>query len=54
VIATGTPQEVVNHPEVVASYLGADAEVIARSGSRETTANGKRPTKARTGAKARK
>ncbi|MDQ1397457.1 MAG: branched-chain amino acid transport system ATP-binding protein livF, partial [Acidimicrobiaceae bacterium] len=34
VIATGTPKEVVNHPEVVASYLGAEAEVIARSGVR--------------------
>ena len=34
VVATGTPKEVVNHPEVVASYLGAEAEVIARSGAR--------------------
>jgi ABC-type branched-subunit amino acid transport system ATPase component len=33
VIATGTPAEVVNHPTVVASYLGTDESVIARSGS---------------------
>jgi ABC-type branched-subunit amino acid transport system ATPase component/MFS family permease len=40
VIATGTPQEVVNHPEVVASYLGAEASVIARSGVASAPANG--------------
>ena len=34
VIASGTPAEVVNHPQVVASYLGTDADTIARSGSR--------------------
>lgn len=32
VIATGTPHEVVNHPQVVASYLGADEAAIYRSG----------------------
>jgi len=32
VIATGTPQEVVNHPRVVASYLGTDEASINRSG----------------------
>jgi branched-chain amino acid transport system ATP-binding protein len=35
VIATGTPSEVVNHPEVVASYLGTDERIVARSGSVE-------------------
>jgi len=33
VIASGTPAEVVNHPEVVASYLGGDPAAIARSGA---------------------
>jgi hypothetical protein len=49
VIARGTPQQVVNHPEVVASYLGGDADVIARSGTPAPAGNGrKRPgTRAR-------
>jgi len=34
VVTVGPPDDVVNHPEVVASYLGADASVIARSGAR--------------------
>ncbi|MGQ0842970.1 MAG: ATP-binding cassette domain-containing protein [Sporichthyaceae bacterium] len=34
VIASGTPAEVLAHPRVVSSYLGADAAVIARSGER--------------------
>ena len=32
VIATGTPDEVKNHPDVVRSYLGADAVAVERSG----------------------
>jgi ABC-type branched-subunit amino acid transport system ATPase component len=34
VIATGEPDEVLNHPDVVASYLGTNADVLARSGAR--------------------
>ena len=34
-IATGTPHEVVNHPRVVASYLGTDDVSINRSGNLE-------------------
>ena len=33
VIASGPPDEVVHHPRVVESYLGAAPEVVARSGS---------------------
>jgi branched-chain amino acid transport system ATP-binding protein len=33
VIAEGTPKEVLNHPAVIASYLGTDEKAIARSGS---------------------
>jgi ABC-type branched-subunit amino acid transport system ATPase component/MFS family permease len=33
VVVEGTPDEVVNHPQVVASYLGTTEEVISRSGS---------------------
>lgn len=33
VIAEGTPTEVLNHPAVIASYLGTDEKAIARSGS---------------------
>ncbi|HEY2834415.1 MAG TPA: ATP-binding cassette domain-containing protein [Sporichthyaceae bacterium] len=32
VIATGTPAEVLSHPEVISSYLGTDSAVVARSG----------------------
>jgi len=34
VIAEGTPQEVLEHPAVIASYLGTDEAAIARSGTR--------------------
>jgi branched-chain amino acid transport system ATP-binding protein len=37
VIAGGTPDAVVHDPQVVASYLGTDAAVIARSGERVPT-----------------
>ena len=33
VIAEGTPTQVLNHPAVIASYLGTDEKAIARSGS---------------------
>jgi ABC-type branched-subunit amino acid transport system ATPase component len=33
VIAAGDPDAVLHHPDVVASYLGTDEAVIARSGS---------------------
>jgi branched-chain amino acid transport system ATP-binding protein len=34
VIATGTPEEVLSHPQVIESYLGTDAAAIDRSGKR--------------------
>ncbi|MFS8483197.1 MAG: ATP-binding cassette domain-containing protein, partial [Acidimicrobiia bacterium] len=34
VVAEGTPAEVVEHPAVVASYLGTDEAAITRSGAR--------------------
>jgi branched-chain amino acid transport system ATP-binding protein len=33
VVTVGPPAEVVNHPEVIASYLGADPAAISRSGA---------------------
>jgi len=33
VVTVGPPAEVVNHPEVIASYLGTDAAAINRSGA---------------------
>lgn len=33
VIATGAPREVLDHAAVIASYLGTDPGVIARSGA---------------------
>ena len=43
VITKGTPEEVVNHPKVVASYLGTSQDVIARSGdgAAATATNGR-------------
>ncbi len=43
VLTSGSPNDVVNHPDVVASYLGTDADVIARSGERAA-----RPSKTKT------
>ena len=36
VIARGTPQEVLDHPDVIESYLGTDAAAINRSGAATT------------------
>ena len=48
VIATGTPDEVLSHPRVIASYLGTDEATIERSGSkRRISANGPGPTRRR-------
>jgi branched-chain amino acid transport system ATP-binding protein len=38
VIATGSPTEVIEHPDVVASYLGDSDVAVARSGARQPTA----------------
>jgi branched-chain amino acid transport system ATP-binding protein len=35
VITRGTPDQVIEHPDVVASYLGTSPEVIQRSGGRK-------------------
>jgi ABC-type branched-subunit amino acid transport system ATPase component len=48
VIASGTPKEVVNDPQVVASYLGSEEGVIARSGAAPKRARRRTPTKATT------
>jgi ABC-type branched-subunit amino acid transport system ATPase component/predicted MFS family arabinose efflux permease len=37
VIAEGDPDEVLRHPSVVASYLGSNADVLARSGARASS-----------------
>jgi branched-chain amino acid transport system ATP-binding protein len=34
VVTTGTPDEVINHPAVVASYLGESEAAVSRSGAR--------------------
>jgi branched-chain amino acid transport system ATP-binding protein len=36
VLATGSPEEVLSHQGVIASYLGTTSELIARSGTRAT------------------
>ena len=37
VIASGPPAEVINHPDVVSSYLGESDVAVARSGPRQST-----------------
>jgi len=37
VVTVGRPADVVRHPDVVASYLGSDESVIARSGERSSS-----------------
>lgn len=44
IIAEGPPDEVLSHPDVIASYLGTDADAVARSGRRQA------PARARSGA----
>ena len=46
VIAEGTPAEVLSHPDVIASYLGVDADTVARSGrgTRSRSRKVKEPT----------
>jgi branched-chain amino acid transport system ATP-binding protein len=39
VVTIGPPQEVINHPQVVSSYLGGSEEIISRSG-KSTRENG--------------
>ena len=46
VIAIGAPREVIHHPEVVASYLGADSTAIGRSGALVAAAPQRRPLRA--------
>ncbi|MGH9195091.1 MAG: ATP-binding cassette domain-containing protein, partial [Acidimicrobiia bacterium] len=48
VVTQGTPQEVVNHPRVVASYLGTEEEFIARSGALSGPGTGSNPKSTRT------
>jgi branched-chain amino acid transport system ATP-binding protein len=36
VIATGSPAEVIHHPDVVSSYLGESGVAVARSGPRQS------------------
>jgi ABC-type branched-subunit amino acid transport system ATPase component/ABC-type branched-subunit amino acid transport system permease subunit len=51
VISEGTPEEVRNDPQVVASYLGTDARAIERSGAKSngdgTAGNGHKPVRRR-------
>ncbi|HVT77603.1 MAG TPA: MFS transporter [Acidimicrobiales bacterium] len=43
VVTIGLPDDVVNHPDVVASYLGTDDTTIARSGALSTAARKSTP-----------
>ncbi|MBV9411424.1 MAG: ABC transporter ATP-binding protein, partial [Acidimicrobiia bacterium] len=47
VIAEGTPADVLSHPDVIASYLGVDADTVARSGRRTRPARRKAKEPAR-------
>ncbi|HVE93754.1 MAG TPA: ATP-binding cassette domain-containing protein [Acidimicrobiales bacterium] len=46
VIAQGSPDEVLNHPRVIESYLGVDESAINRSGARPRKAKAKAKPKA--------
>jgi ABC-type branched-subunit amino acid transport system ATPase component len=51
VLSEGTPEEVINDPRVVASYLGGDVDVINRSGARTTKPVRRRRTPLTSGAR---
>ena len=46
ILSEGTPEQVINDPRVVSSYLGGDVDVINRSGARATPTDAK-PVRAR-------
>jgi ABC-type branched-subunit amino acid transport system ATPase component len=46
ILSEGTPEQVINDPRVVSSYLGGDVDVINRSGARATPTDAK-PARAR-------
>jgi ABC-type branched-subunit amino acid transport system ATPase component len=48
VIAEGTPDEVLSHPAVIASYLGTDEKAIQRSGTRGSGSRSKSRSRAGT------
>jgi ABC-type proline/glycine betaine transport system ATPase subunit len=45
VVTVGTPDEVISHPAVVASYLGTDTAAIERSGTGGVLKQASRRTK---------
>ncbi len=53
VIAEGTPQEVLEHPAVIASYLGTDEAAIQRSGTRGKSGSSRSRSRSRSGAGSR-